>query len=145
MATAGPKNRQGEQGPKGDPGVDGKNAVQPRFDIGDVSIGEVAKVWLTGTITRPILNFVLPRGPKGDPGKDGKDGVKKVVFGETFASGSGSGTTEDGTQTNPFTTLNVKKVPENKFHLIKENHENIVSRIQIIEGVLIVDGVNTIL
>jgi hypothetical protein len=60
--------------------------------------------------------------------------------------GGGSGfTPEDGSKDNPFTTLNVKKVLDSNFHVIKANYENIVTRIQVIDGILIVEGVNTIL
>ncbi len=50
-----------------------------------------------------------------------------------------------GTELDPYVLLNVKKVAANKFHLIKENLESVVTSSQIIDGVLIVEGVNTIL
>lgn len=97
------------------------------------------------------------QGPKGDPGKDGrdgkngkdgrdgKDGITKIIREGGFGVGGSGGSSEDGTAANPFTSLNVKRVPDGIFHKIKENYENVVTRIQVIEGVLIVDGVNTIL
>lgn len=51
----------------------------------------------------------------------------------------------DGSAASPLKLLNIKKVPAGKFFLVPENNENVVTRIQVIEGVLIVDGVNTIL
>jgi hypothetical protein len=52
---------------------------------------------------------------------------------------------EDGSISNPLTDLNVKRVPINIYHKIKENRQNIVTETQFVDGVLIIDGVNTIL
>jgi hypothetical protein len=58
---------------------------------------------------------------------------------------SGSYIEPDGTQDNPFVDLNVKRIPINVYHKIKENRQNIVTETQFIDGVLIIDGVNTVL
>lgn len=146
MAIARAKNRKGEQGDPGQPWAD---AVQPQFAIGDVTSGTEAAVTLTGTKKKPVLNFVIPKGKQGEPGKPGKQGEPgkngRSSASAIIASENSGGSAEDGSALNPFTTLNVKRIPENIFHAVKENHENVVSRIQIIEGVFIVNGVNTIL
>jgi len=51
----------------------------------------------------------------------------------------------DGSISNPFTDLNVKRVPINIYHKIKENRQNVVTQTQFVDGVIIIDGVNTIL
>ena len=68
-----------------------------------------------------------------------------VHIGLERTSTSGAAVTEDGSITNPFTDLNVKKVPTGIYHLIKENRESVVTRTQTVDGVLTIDGVNTIL
>ena len=91
MAIARAKNRQGEPGKNGD---NGKDAVQPKFSVGEVSSGDEARVWLTGSLLKPVLNFVLPRGKKGEPGKPGdpgKNGITKIIQADGFAAGGGSG------------------------------------------------------
>ena len=50
-----------------------------------------------------------------------------------------------GTEADPFTDLNVKRVPINIYHKIKENRQNVVTKTQFVDGVIIIDGVNTIL
>lgn len=57
----------------------------------------------------------------------------------------GGSTEPDGSQSNPFVDLNVKRVPINIYHKIKENRQNVVTQTQFIDGVLIIDGVNTVL
>ena len=51
----------------------------------------------------------------------------------------------DGSAARPYQSLNVKVVPAGKYHLVKENHESVVTNTQTVTGNLIVDGVNTIL
>jgi hypothetical protein len=69
--------------------------------------------------------------------------ISQIPASDTIrGAGSGSGS---GTLLNPFTGLNFKKIAVSKYYLIKEDLENIVTRTQIIDGVLTIDGVNTIL
>ena len=56
---------------------DGKDGETPQFEIGTVTTGasgSEAKVNMTGTQLKPILNFVLPRGAAGKDGAPGRDG-----------------------------------------------------------------------
>lgn len=62
-----------------------------------------------------------------------------------FFGSSEGGQSEDGSISNSYTSLNIKHALENKFYLIKSDLESVVTRQQVIEGVLIIDGVNTIL
>lgn len=63
-------------------------------------------------------------------------------FVSSTSAGSGTGV---GTLSDPYVLLNVKNVPDGKYHLIGENLESVVTENQTVTGVLIVDGVNTIL
>lgn len=65
----------------------------------------------------------------------------KLDYFETSEAGS----VEDGTISNPYTSLNVKKVDDGIYHKIKNNLESVVTKYQVIDGILVVDGVNTIL
>ena len=60
-------------------------------------------------------------------------------------SSSGGSGVGDGTESNPFILLNVKKVESGMFHKIGANLESVVTRSQQVDGVLIVEGVNTVL
>ncbi len=72
--------------------------------------------------------------------KDGQ--VSEIPVGDTLPPELVLGA---GTSASPFTELNVKRVPISIYHKIKENYENVVSNQQFVDGVLIIDGVNTIL
>ena len=62
-----------------------------------------------------------------------------------FVGSSEAGAVEDGTVGLPYTSLNIKRCLENKFYLIKSDLESVVTRQQTIDGILIIDGVNTVL
>ena len=59
--------------------------------------------------------------------------------------GGGTATAPDGSALNPYIHLNFKKLDAEKHYLIGRNLESIVTRIQTIDGVLVIDGVNTVL
>ncbi len=59
--------------------------------------------------------------------------------------GSSSVSVEDGSQSNSFTSLNIKNAKNSFFYKIKDDLENVVTRFQKVDGVLIIDGVNTVL
>jgi hypothetical protein len=61
------------------------------------------------------------------------------------SSSSGGGQIEDGSSLKPYTPLNIKHAQVDKFYLIKEGLESVVTRIQKIDGILVVQGVNTVL
>jgi hypothetical protein len=70
------------------------------------------------------------------------------IFTGTFdfvGSSSSGGSSEDGSDSNPFTQLNIKRAEDGFYYLIKSHLENVVTRSQYIDGVLTSDGVNTIL
>ncbi len=64
----------GERGLTGDKGDIGQPGMTPELSIGSVVAGEQAGVILSGTVEKPVLNFILPRGDKGEAGKMGRDG-----------------------------------------------------------------------
>lgn len=79
------KGDTGERGPQGDTGVPGSTGPKgdtgatPDFSIGTVSTlpaGSSVTVTITGTDTKPVLNFGIPVGPKGDTGSTGAQGPK---------------------------------------------------------------------
>lgn len=74
-------------------------------------------------------------------------GYKFNVFTGTLdlVKSQAAGSIEDGSLTNPFTSLNFKQIRSGLYYKINEDLENVVTRIQIIDGILIVDGVNTVL
>ena len=142
MANAGPKNR---VGPQGEPGQNGIDGVNPTIKIGEVRSGSRAQVWNTGTEQDVVLNFILPKGDKGDKGQPGKDGRNGSGGGwqQTIpGTGSGGGS---GISSDPFTELNIKIALPTFYYLIKSHLENVVTVSQVVDGVLTIDGVNTIL
>lgn len=111
----GPQGIQGPQGPQGEPGVDGKDGRDGKRG---------------------------PKGERGEKGEPGKDGISRTVYVGGQGGGGGFGT---GTEDDPFTLLNIKIARENLFYKIGADYENVVTNTQTIDGVLINDGVNTIL
>lgn len=71
---AGPKGDTGAQGPAGQTGPAGPAGASPVLSVGTVTTlapGENATVSMSGSDTRPVLNFGIP---KGDPGSGGSGG-----------------------------------------------------------------------
>lgn len=64
----------GERGPVGECGPVGRPGSTPELSIGTVVSGDTAAVILSGTVEKPVLNFILPKGAKGDVGRTGRDG-----------------------------------------------------------------------
>lgn len=64
----------GPKGDKGDRGEMGNPGMTPEISVGTVCSGDVPQVILSGTIEKPVLNFVLPKGDKGEVGRMGRDG-----------------------------------------------------------------------
>jgi hypothetical protein len=73
---------------------------------------------------------------------DGK--ISQIPSGDTIR-GAGSGSLGDGSLLNPFTLLNIKNVRSGFYYKIGSDLESVVTREQTISGILIIDGVNTIL
>jgi hypothetical protein len=80
-----PRGEQGLTGPAGPIGATGATGEQgpigatPDISIGDVQTGAPtapAQVTLTGTISNPILNFVIPQGVQGPQGLQGLQGIQ---------------------------------------------------------------------
>jgi len=69
----------GEKGEKGDTGIPGRT---PEISVGSVVVGETAAVVVSGSVEKPVLNFVIPRGERGFaglPGAKGKDGTHEYI------------------------------------------------------------------
>jgi hypothetical protein len=157
VAVTSAKNRTGAKGADGINGsvwfsVDKK----PESSIGsdndwalDNSSGNIYEKILSVWVFKLNIKGRDGKGKKGDKGEDGKNTETIVIRGGGFSgSGSGSGggsNPEDGSAQFPFTGLNFKHVKPDKFYLIKDDLESVVTRSQTIDGILIIDGVNTIL
>lgn len=91
VGPAGPAGRDSTvPGPEGRPGRDGRSIIGPQGIRGEtgatpeISIGEIqtidanqpARVWLTGTPEKPVLNFAIPRGAVGATGATGLQGLQ---------------------------------------------------------------------
>jgi len=103
------------------------------------------------TLTKDKYPFVAPTGPGSGTGSTGPTGPQgptgltgtQGLTGATGPQGiSGGGT---GTQSDPFSFLNIKRVRAGFYYLIKSDFESVVTRNQFIDGTLIIDGVNTVL
>lgn len=143
MLTLGPRNKIGPQGLDGKRGPQGPQGIQG--PMGPPGLkgpkGDVPEHQWQGT----RLRFKKPNGDWG---------VWVDLKGAMgFSSGGGGDSASinvadvlgDGTQSNPFFLLNIKIVPNNIYHLVKQNFENVVASTQTINGILVVDGVNTVL
>jgi hypothetical protein len=64
----------------------------------------------------------------------------RIIVGTSGEIGVG-----DGTSLNPMRLANIKRAKTGYYYKIGEDYENVVSGMQIIDGILINDGVNTIL
>lgn len=73
-------------------GVNDNVRPLPNITIGEVETGEEAEATMTGTLTDPVLNLVLPRGEKGPKGDTGAKGDK----GDTGNTGPKGDTGEQG-------------------------------------------------
>lgn len=73
-------------------GVDDNIRPLPNITIGEVEAGEEAEATMTGTLTDPVLNLVLPRGERGPKGETGTKGDK----GDTGNTGPKGDTGEQG-------------------------------------------------
>lgn len=87
VGPAGPAGKDSTvPGPEGRPGRDGRSIIGPQGIRGltgatpEISIGEVqtiaadqpARIWMTGTFEKPVLNFAIPRGAIGATGERGE-------------------------------------------------------------------------
>jgi hypothetical protein len=160
----GPRGQKGPQGIKGDAGKDGKDGVSVRGKIGPSGIdGAPGKNGIDGKDAPKIDQIDIDEHPDdlisirvwmsdGSlletnrvklPKKIVQTGTQVIQY--VGGGGSGSGGNGNGTESSPYTSLNVKRVRSGIFHRIPEDYENVVTREQVVEGILIVDGVNTIL
>lgn len=141
---------QGCQGPKGIDGNDGKDGidgatgqdaptiVEIRLNNFDKEKGLYNFIFIFSDGSKIISNdFELP-----------KLTTNHYFGGGTSVQGGGGGsasTLGDGSESNPFSLLNIKYARAGLFYKIGEDYENVVTNTQTIDGVLITDGVNTIL
>lgn len=107
-------------GPAGKDGMNGKDAIQPRFTVGTVSMGDQPSVSITGELTSPVIDFVMPKPVNGEDGTNGKNGADgsngstpAFTIGQVI-EGTAPNVTMTGTQLEPVLNFVLKSGKDGK-------------------------------